>query len=68
MFLFFAGQIIGWFNAVGDFCGFIFCVIALVLLNIYSCEDLKEFLKDDEEGDMDEEDVAFICSFGRGSK
>lgn len=64
-FIFLSGLIVGWLNVLGNFFSFLFGVSIVVLLSIYDCDDLREFLTD--AGGLDKDEL-YICSIGRGRK
>lgn len=62
------GLIIGWFSLVSDILTVIGCIVSIVLLSIYSCEDIKKVIESSGETAVDSQSFDEVCSVGKGSK
>lgn len=68
MFLLFSGLIVGWFSLVSDVVAILGCLFSIILLSIYSCEDLKKLVENNGEAMVDSKQFDEVCSIGKGGK
>lgn len=59
------GLIIGWIGLIGNALGFIFCLIAAVLLIAYNCQDYNDFIARHDGGHFTRSELD-ACDTGRG--